>query len=305
MKIVSLLPSATEIVCALGLEAHLVGVTHSCDYPPQVRRLPKVTSTAIPRNATSREIDQAVRSARLESMPLYEIDVELMDRLRPDVIVTQGICDVCAICDTQALAVVPMLAVEPRVVNLAPHHLEDVLGDVRRIGRATGYDARARELIAAYRERIEAVKARVSGASERSVVVLEWVDPPFSCGHWTPEVVALAGGVELLALPGRRSRQLEWTEIQAADPDVMVLASCGQDIGRTMQDWDYLSAHPGFDALTCVRDKHVYIADGAMHFSRPSPRLIDSLELLAETLHPSGRPGAASLTRVDTLLQPG
>lgn len=303
MNIVSLLPSATEIVAALGLTRQLVGVTHSCDFPPEVMRLPRITSTVIPKEATSREIDEAVRDRRAAGAPLYELDIGLLEQLQPDLLITQGVCDVCAVCEMQALAALPRLSKDPVVVNLTPHRLQDVLEDVIRIGRAAGVEDLARRLVEESQERIEKVRSRVDGFEPVSVVVLEWIDPLFSAGHWTPDVVQLAGGYEPLAKAGARSRQLGWEEILQADPEVLVLACCGQDILRAMQDWSFLQAQRGFDGLRCVIRDSVFVADGAAHFSRPSLRLIDSLELLAESIHPSGNSEARSLARVSLVLE--
>jgi iron complex transport system substrate-binding protein len=303
MNIVSLLPSATEIVASLGLIENLVGVTHSCDFPESVSGLPRVTSTVIPKEATSRQIDRAVKDSRAQGAPLYVIDLDLLESLDPDLLITQGVCDVCAVCEMQALATLPELAREPVVVNLTPHRLQDVLDDVILIGRAAGVEERAWKLVEESRQRIGRVRSRVEGLEPVSVVVLEWIDPLFSAGHWTPDVVELAGGYEPIAMAGARSRQLRWDEILHANPEVLVLACCGQDIQRAMQDWGYLRGLPGFEELRAVLSGSVFVADGAAHFSRPSLRLIDSLELLAESLHPSSSSGARSLTRVSSVLE--
>lgn len=289
MRIVSLIPSATEIIAALGLADRLVGITHSCDWPPSVTHLPRVTSTAIPKNATSADIDRQVKASVANGAPLYELDVEQLERLGPDLIVTQGVCDVCAVGEDQTLACLTDLTARPEILSLHPHRFEDVLEDMRRVGRAAGVDQRARVLLAEYRDRVGRVRARASASPRPTVVVLEWIDPPYSCGHWTPDVVSLAGGVELLARPGARSRELRWEEVRVADPDVLVLACCGQDEARTLQDLDHLEARPGFAELRAVREGRVYVADGGALFSRPGPRLVDALELLATTLGASPR----------------
>ncbi len=303
MNIVSLLPSATEIVAALGLNEQLVGVTHSCDYPPEVMGIPRVTSTVIPKNATSREIDEAVRDRRAAGAPLYELDIGLLEQLRPDLLITQGVCDVCAVCEMQALAALPRLSKNPVVVNLTPHRLQDVLEDVIRIGQVAGVEGGARKLVEESQERIERVRSRVDGFEPVSVVVLEWIDPLFSAGHWTPDVVQIAGGYEPLARAGACSRQLGWEEVLKADPEVLVLACCGQDIPRAMEDWDLLQTQQGFERLRCVISDSVFVADGAAHFSRPSLRLIDSLELLAQSIHPRGNSEARSLIRASFVLE--
>ena len=288
MRIVSLIPSATEIIAALGLTDQLVGITHSCDHPLEVTDLPRVTSTSIPRDATSREIDRAVKASVTGGEPLYEVDVELIEHLNPDLIVTQGVCDVCAVGESQASRCLADLAYAPEILSLHPHLFGDVLDDVLRVGERTGVEAHARALVHECQERVEAARGRSRGRPTTTVVVLEWIDPLFSCGHWTPEVVALAGGEELLAPPGSRSREVSWEELRTADPEVMVLACCGQDVERTLSDLAHLQAQPGFAALRAVRSGRVYAADGGAYFSRPGPRLVDAVEMLAATLHPGG-----------------
>jgi iron complex transport system substrate-binding protein len=293
VRIVSLIPSATEIIAALGLEDQLVGITHSCDYPPGVAHLPRVTSTRIPKDATSLDIDRAVKESVIGGTPLYDLDVDLLERLEPDLIVTQGVCDVCAVGETQAVACLSDMHARPDVLSLHPHRFADVMDDVVRVGRAAGAEGRALALVDVYTRRIEGVRARVNGGPPTPVVVLEWIEPPYSCGHWTPELVALAGGVELLAGPGDRSHELSWDEIRAADPEALVLACCGQDVVRTLEDLKFLESQAGFGELRAVKRRRVYVADGGALFSRPGPRLVDALELLSATLH--GHEGVAGL----------
>lgn len=287
MKIVSLVPSATEIVAALGLGDDLVGVTHSCDYPPGLRAR-RVTSTCVPAGAPSREIDAVVKESVRAGRPLYHLDARLVEALNPDLVVTQSICDVCAVGEEQATAGLEGLSIRPQVVALHPHRLEDVLDDILRVGGAADVGERARLLVDGLRSRISRVGGRVRSRTPARVAVLEWIDPLFSAGHWTPEIVALAGGLEVLARPGERSRELRWNEVRAADPDVLVLACCGMGTSRTLEDVRYLESLPDFGGLRAVRNRLVFVADGGSHFSRPGPRLVESLELLAETLHPSG-----------------
>lgn len=297
MRIVSLVPSATELVAALGLRDALVGVTHSCDYPPGLEAR-CVTSTCIPPDASSGEIDRMVKEYVRNGRPLYELDTRLLEVLDPDLVLTQSVCDVCAVGEEQATAGLEGLSIQPRVVALHPHCLRDVLDDILRVGEAARVPEQAGVLVAGFRRRIARVQARVRGQEPVRVVVLEWLDPLFSAGHWTPEIVALAGGQEALAWPGERSRELRWEEVGAADPEVLVLACCGMGVSRTLEDVRRLECLPGFWELTAVRQGRVFVADGGSHFSRPGPRLVESLELLAETLHPSNEPGARGLPRV-------
>ncbi len=288
MRIVSLLPSATEIVCGLGLRDQLVGVTHECDHPPEVTALPKVTRTHIPTDASSAEIDQLVRQRAAGGQTPYTLDHNVLRTLRPDLICSQTLCRVCAIDDAELEAVLATLEPRPRVLYLEPTRLEDVLASIRQVAEAAGVEPRGRDFVAALRRRIEAVRARRAGQSAGRVVVLEWLDPLFSCGHWTPELVALAGGTEPLARPGQRSRRIENAELLAADPDWLIIACCGFTVQRTLEELDLFWAQPGVRHMRCVQAGRVFVVDGSAFFSRPSQRLIDSLELLADLL--DGRP---------------
>lgn len=304
MRIVSLLPSATEIVCALGLQNQLVGVTHECDYPAGVSRLPWVTRTLIPHDAGSADIDALVRSRLRTQEALYNLDMPLLESLRPDLIVTQALCDVCAVADDEVQAAAKSLSTHPQVINLAPRSLDDVLDCLRLVADAAGVSARGQHVIANLRDRVDAVSARnaVVRAHPR-IVLLEWLDPPFSCGHWTPELVDLAGGVELLGHAGEHSRTLRWSEIESAQPEVIFIACCGFDITRTLQDLIALEAAPQWSGLPAVRNERVYVVDGSQYFSRPGPRLIDSLEILAHALHQDVHPLPARLPRALGLRQ--
>jgi iron complex transport system substrate-binding protein len=296
MRIVSLLPSATEIVCQLGLKQQLVGVTHECDWPPSVRLLPKVTRTLIPHEATSREIDVLVRERLRTVRALYSLDMPVLAKLRPDLIVTQALCDVCAVAESEVRAAACVLPGEPRVVNLEPTCLADVWECLRLVGAAAGCEERAEREIATLNPRVAAVAERSERIGERPrVVMLEWIDPPFSSGHWSPELVRLAGGREVVSAAGERSRTMDWTEVLAAKPEVLVVACCGFDVARTMIDLPILSRYPGWSELPCVRSGRVYVVDGSAYFSRPGPRLVDSLEILAHALHPDVHPLPACL----------
>lgn len=287
MRIVSLLPSATEIVCELGLADQLVGVTHECDFPPMVRNLPKVTRTLIPHDASSREIDGLVRERLKTEKALYSLDMPTLEKLNPDLIVTQALCDVCAVAESEVTAAACSLPGQPRVVNLEPTCLEEVYDCLLSVGRAAGVDGRAREVVANLKDRVSLVENLTRKILHRPrVVLLEWIDPPFSSGHWSPELVRMAGGLEVVGREGERSRTTAWQEIIDANPEVMVIACCGFDIERTRQDLCILASYPGLEQLECVRSNRVYVVDGNAYFSRPGPRLVDSLEILAHILHP-------------------
>jgi iron complex transport system substrate-binding protein len=287
-RIVSLLPSATEIISALGLEERLVGVTHECDYPASVRTLPKVTHTLIPTDASSAEIDALVRDKLGAQSALYTLDMEMMERLRPDLIVTQALCDVCAVAESEVRAAACNLPGTPDVLNLEPETLDEVLQCIQQVGDVTGIPDRAREVVRALRARVDAVVMAVRPARTRPrVALLEWLDPPFSTGHWNPELIRLAGGVDGLGREGQKSVRLEWEQVIAWAPDVVLISCCGFTAERTLEELPVLQRVSGWDNLPAVRDGRVYITDGASYFSRPGPRLVDSLELLAHLIHPT------------------
>jgi iron complex transport system substrate-binding protein len=303
MRIVSLLPSATEIVCALGLESSLVGVTHECDFPPAVAALPKVTRTLIPHDAASADIDALVRERLKTQQALYTLDLPTLEALAPDLLVTQALCDVCAVAEAEVRDAACALPGRPRVVNLEPTCLEDVLACLGLVAEAAGVEARGRDVVAALRGRVAAVAARAAQVQPSPTVgLLEWIDPPFSSGHWTPELIALAGGRPLLGTAGTRSRTLAWDDVRAADPDVLLIACCGFDVARTRQDLPILTRQPGFAALTAVRAGRVYVTDGNAYFSRPGPRLVDSLEILAHAIAPHVHPLPTGLPAAEPIL---
>ena len=290
-RIVSLLPSATEIVCELGLRDSLVGVTHECDYPPSVVQLPKVTQTVIPHDATSSEIDQLVRERLKTKSALYSLNESILEQLEPDLIVTQSLCDVCAVAEEEVRQASCRLTGNPQVINLEPSSLEDVFECMRHVGEACGVKPQAQEIIENRRKRVEQVTERSRRIAHRPrVVVLEWIDPPFCAGHWSPELVRLAGGIEAIGTEGTRSRTVCWEDIVAAEPDVLLIACCGFNVPRTLQDIPVLREYPGFHELGCTAANRVYVVDGNAYFSRPGPRLVDSLELLAHMLHPEHHP---------------
>ena len=304
MRIVSLLPSATEIIYALGLGDQLVGVTHECDFPETVASLPKITQTLIPSDASSAAIDGLVRERLKTQLALYTLDLPTLERLNPDLIVTQALCDVCAVAEEEVRSAACNLPGKPRVVNLEPTTLAGVLESLELVAQAAGAPDLARSAIAELRARINAVAQRSAIINSRpSVLLLEWLDPPFSCGHWSPELVQLAGGQEVLGVAGERSRTLEWSEVLAAQPEVILIACCGFSIERTMQDVPGLVARTGYADLPAVRQRRVYVVDGSAYFSRPGPRLVDSLEILAHALDsgvhrlPSGLEPARRLSR--------
>ena len=288
MRIVSLLPSATEIICSLGLEDSLVGVTHECDYPEIARRLPKVTRTLIPTDAPSAQIDGLVRERTRTGRALYSLDMEMLESLRPDLIVTQALCDVCAVAEAEVKAAACTLPGFPRVINLEPETLSEVFAAMQQVADAAGIGATGKDVVATLKARVEAIATRSESLPHRPrVALIEWIDPPFSCGHWNPELVRLAGGIEGLGAEQQRSRQVRWEEVIAWQPEVVFIACCGYSVERTLQDVPLLQDVPGWHDLPAVRARRVYVTDGAAYFSRPGPRLVDSLEILAHALHPT------------------
>lgn len=302
MRIVSLLSSATEIICGLGLRDQLVGVTHECDYPAGVSDLPKVTQTLIPHDATSGQIDTLVRERLRSERALYSLDMQVLQSLSPDLIVTQALCDVCAVAESEVQAAACSLPGKPRVINLEPTCLADVFECIRQVGVAAKVGDQAETYIDSLQRRVDAVAKRTESIRQRpSVMLLEWIDPPFCAGHWSPELVALAGGREAIGVASQRSVTTSWADIVAADPEVLLIACCGFGIDRTLQDVPILQASPGWHSLACVKSNRVYVVDGSAYFSRPGPRLVDSLEILANALHseihplPGGLPAATRL----------
>lgn len=298
MRIVSLLPSATEIICALGLEDHLVGVTHECDFPAFVRGLPKVTRTLIPTEASSAEIDRLVRERLRTDRALYTLDLPALEALLPDLIVTQALCDVCAVAEDEVRVAAGMLPGGPQVVNLEPQTLAQVFDAIRHVAKATGADRVAEEVVGGLTARVDAVVSRTAALQHRPrVALLEWLDPPFCCGHWSPELVRLAGGIEGLGREGRPSRTLGWEEVRTWQPEVVVIACCGFSLERSLHDLPLVQAVPTWQDLPAVRSGRVYVTDGSHYFSRPGPRLVDSLEILAHALHPEAHPLPPGLPR--------
>lgn len=268
-----------------------MGVTHECDFPTYVKSLPKVTRTLIPQDVSSGEIDSLVRERLKTQTALYSLDLPVVEQLRPDLLVTQALCDVCAVSEEEILAAACTLPGRPRVINLEPMRLSEVFDCIRLVGEAAGIATKAGQVVAELKSRVNTVVNRNQRIVRRPrVVVLEWVDPPFCAGHWTPELVRIAGGTEAIGKEGERSRTISWNDVVECDPEYLVIACCGFDVERTMVDVPILMRYPGFMDLTCARQQRVYVVDGNSYFSRPGPRLVDSLELLAHLLHPDLHP---------------
>ena len=288
MRICSLLPSATEIVYALGLGDQLVAVTHECDEPADARTKPRITRSAIdPATLTSAQIDTLVTAHLHDHRGIYHIERDLLEQLNPDLILTQQLCDVCAVSYAEVQQAARALYGERRILSLEPTTLAGVLDTVLAVGRATGTEARAEAIVAGLRGRIERVRSRTSGVTSRPrVACVEWLDPPFCGGHWVPELVEAAGGVDPLGRAGEPSRRLTWDELLAAEPEVAVLMPCGFGVERTLAEYRQAAVPPGWGETPAVRNGQVWAVDANAYFSRPGPRLVDGLETLAATLHP-------------------
>lgn len=287
-RIASLLPSTTEIVCALGQGAALVGRSHECDFPPEVAALPALTEPKLDARAGSLAIDDRVKQLVRDGLSVYRVDAEKLRELAPSVVLTQEQCDVCAASpkDVEA-ALCEWTGGRPRVVSLAPQTLGDVWGDLVTVATALGIPERGEELAAQLAYRITHVSERTLRIRPQPrVATIEWIEPLMAAGNWMPELVALAGGANSFGEIGRHSPWLTWEALRAADPDVIVVLPCGFDLARTRSEMAPLAALPGFDALRAVRNRRVYLTDGNQYFNRPGPRLVESLEILAEILHP-------------------
>lgn len=297
LRIVSLLPSATEIVCALGLQKYLVGVSHECDYPAGVAGLPVVTNTAIPKGLNSKAIDEKVRELLQTDAALYHLDMDALLALRPTHIVTQALCDVCAVSASEVEEVVCRLPENPQIVNLEPMSLQQVLDTFSLLGSATQQESEAANAVQALQARVDSIAERSAAIAlidKPRVAMLEWIDPLFNAGHWTPELLAMAGGIDCLGNLNQPSVCLANNALKEAQPDVLFVALCGFDLSRTEQDLPLLERLPGWPDLPCVLEGRVYYTDGNAYFSRAGPRLVESLEVLAHALHPQIHPQSLS-----------
>ena len=297
MRIASLLPSATEIAYFAGAGDALVGVTHECDHPPGVEKLPKLTKTAIDHhNLSSAEIDAAIGQHLTDTGSIYSLDVKLLEELKPDLVLTQGLCDVCAVSLNVVEQAAAGLSKTPRVLSMNPTTLNEVLDVTVEVGDAIGRGAEVRREVAAQRDRLARVKGAVAGLPRPRVGCIEWLDPPFSAGHWVPGMVRLAGGEELFAKEGEPSGRIAWDKVYEAAPEVLILMPCGFDAARSIREARTLPDLPGWNELPAVRNGRVWVVDANSYFSRPAPRLVDGVETLARILHPEIFPGAPDTT---------
>ncbi len=289
MRIVSLVPSATETLFALGLGDEIVAVTHECDYPPAAQELPKVTRDALPGGLTAGQIDAAVRARTDQGEAIYELDAELLHELAPDLIVTQALCAVCAVSFDDVRAVAEEIETRPRVIALDPRTLGEVMGDVRTLAEATDRRDAGVALVQDIAARVDRVRLAVRDRRRPRVAALEWLDPVYVAGHWTPQLIEHAGGVDVLGMPGEQSERRSWEEVAAAEPDVVIAMPCGYDAAHAHAEALHFGAK-----LAGLGAGEVVAVDAAAYFSRPGPRLADGLELLAHLLQPETAPEVAA-----------
>ncbi len=283
MRIVSLLPSATEIICALGREDQLVGISHSCDHPPTILDRPVLTRTDVPVEQPQQAIDDFVRDRLEQGRGLYELDIETLERLAPDVIISQTLCDICAVSGDDVYRAVNALSSKPTLVELEAATLEDIYLDILRTADVLDAGGEGDTLVASLRQRAGQVAGRAPLRGKR-VLFLEWLQPPFVGGHWIPDLIALAGGISVLVRSGERSTAVDWTAIRECDPDRVVVACCGYSEAGSREALRTLDNDPRWQSLRAVREGRVLVGDGNAHFSRAGPRVIDGLEWLAEEL---------------------
>jgi iron complex transport system substrate-binding protein len=281
MRIVSLVPHATELLFALGLGDDVVAVTHECDHPARALELPRVTKDRLPEGLSAGEIDAAVRASVEGDGTIYELDTDLLRELEPDLIVTQELCPVCAVTYDEVVKEAGRIPSCPKVIALDPKTVGETMGDIRTVAAATGARDAALDLVARQRARIDRVRVAVKDAERPPVAAIEWFDPVFIAGHWTPQLIEMAGGFDVLGFAGEHSEQLGWDAVAAARPEVVVCMPCGYDAQRSLQE-----AQAFGDELRAVGARTVVAVDAAAYFSRPGPRLVDGLELLAHVLHP-------------------
>ena len=281
MRIASLLPSATEIVCALGLEDSLVAVTHECDYPESVKTKPVVTRSVLDGNGDSAQIDRHIRELVHQGSSIYTLDADKLATLHPDVILTQELCEVCAVSYPIVERAVRRSSTPMQLVSLEPEQLADVFEHIRLVGRLAAREAAAERVVADLERRLLQVHERVQNEPVRPVVILEWIDPPFNAGHWTPGLVRMAGGRDVLGIPGRPAHPIEWKAVIDSRPEVLVISACGLSLERSLAE-----AKVTLIQSSALADE-TWVVDGNAFFSRPGPRLVDSVEILAGILHPA------------------
>jgi len=289
MKICSLLPSATEILFALGLGADVAGVSHECDFPPEARSAPVLIRSRISHTESAAAIDRQVREFLARGESLYSVDVEMLAAIEPDLIVTQDLCHVCAATPDDLGAALAHLPRQPRIVTLNPHSLADVCADIRTVGEATGRSAQANDLVAAFEGDMADVELAAMRRPRPRVVCLEWLDPPYVAGHWVPEMVERAGGIDVMGKAGQASFRVEWEQLMAAKPEVIVIMPCGYSLEKAEAEFREMKRQNGWEYLPAVRNDRIFVVEASGYFSRPGPRLAQGVGILAEAIH-AGNP---------------
>lgn len=294
-RIASFLASATEIVVALGLEDRLVAISHECDYPPRVLDRPRLSRPRFdPAGLSSGEIDRAVREAMRDHGSVYEVDGAMLEAVRPDLVLTQAVCEVCAVPTPGVQELVRERGIGSEVLSLDAHTLEGIFETVLRVGEAAGVAERARELVVGYRARLERVEEAVRGEPRPRVLALEWLEPPFAPGHWTPEMIERAGGVSLVGRVGAPSTELGWEELAGLDPDVLIVMPCGYGLEASRAEADRHAEQMRGVAGRAIESGCAFVVDGSSYFNRSGPRAVDGVEILAGLLHPDRAPAPSS-----------
>ena len=285
LRIVSLLPSATEIIDCLGLTSALVGRSHECDYPPEVQNLPICTTAQLNSNNQSAEIDRDVRLLLQQALSIYQVEIDTLEQLKPTHIVTQDQCDVCAVNFAEVTkAVAQLTQSSPQIISLQPNLLDEVWQDIIKVGKVLGVDSQS--AISGLKKRINNISERLQLNKIPTVVAIEWIEPLMTAGNWIPELIEIAGGESLLSSKGKHSPYISWDELIAANPDLIIIMPCGFDLARTAQEAETLKTNSQWRELKAVQNQQVYLVDGNAYFNRPGPRLVDSTEILASILHP-------------------
>lgn len=287
-RIISLLPAATEIICALGLENQLVGRSHECDFPPSVQSLPVCSDAKFISGASSAEIDAQVKEILTDALSIYKVDKELIQSLKPDVLITQNQCEVCAVSEKEVEnALSDLLTKETQLISLSPNTLSDILREIKETAIALDVEEKGNQLIEDLQERIDIVKHKLKFFPDKpKVAMIEWLSPLMIAGNWIPELVEIAGGTPVLAENGKHSSFVDWQQVYDANPDIIVVANCGFTIGRSLQEIDLLLNQPGWRDIAAVKNNRVYITDGNAYFNRSGPRIVDTIEVLAEIITP-------------------
>jgi iron complex transport system substrate-binding protein len=292
LRIVSLLPSSTEIICQLGFTENLVGISHECDYPLVIKDLPICTEAKFDARVSSIEIDLSVKQLVSQGLSVYRVHTDLLEHLQPDFIVTQSQCEVCAVSynDVQ-VAVCQLVSSQPTIINLEPNFLQDIWQDIQKVADILNVSEKGQHLIADFKQRIEQIQNTIAKKSsdlkKPRVATIEWIKPLMNAGNWIPEMVEIAGGINLLGNSGEHSHYIQWEELVRLDPDIILLMPCGFDITRTMQEIDLITSLSGYYKLKAVQSGQVFVTDGNAYFNRPGTRIMDSIEILAEIFYPN------------------